>query len=294
MSSSYSYKGVPLNKIYTTNATGTYQGYSSFPIPAPATPSPFNYLRPKPFGYSGPNGDLRNFVDASNTGIITSSRNTVVPQNCKSIIVIAVGGGGGGGGAGGKATANPYTNSSKSAWGGDGGKGGFGEYVDTSLNIQPGDSLISIIIGNGGNGGLTSNEERVESSNRGGDSILGFNYNKNQGSASDGTVGNNGNATTIKIGTTILTASGGNGGYYGTGAYAEATRTNSNTSNGVPGASGNSIYTKYDGAPNMTYPNLGNAGNPGNGGTDGQAGVNAHTNGQPGTGGAVQIIWLYD
>ena len=289
MSSSYSYKGVPLNQIYDSSGVSTvnnlYQGYIGFPVPKATTT--YEYLRPNPFGYFGPNGDLRNFVDASNTGIITTSQPTLsIPQNCKAINVIAVGGGGGGGGAGGKAKADPANNGAEYAWGGSGGSGGYGKY-DASNNIIIPENIksISINIGNGGNGGASSLQEREFKSNY--NALSG--WNSPSGYANNGTDGAPGQQTTIKIGNVNYVSLGGNGGGYGKGAYGYAANSNAKVVNGDPGNFGNSVSTTYP-VTNTTYPNLGNAGNPGNGGIDSDSPVN----GQPGTSGAVQIIWLYD
>jgi hypothetical protein len=288
MSSNYSYKDIPLNQIYDSSgistANQTYQGYIGFPLPKSTTN--FSYLRPIPFGYSGPSGDLYNLATARNTGIIIdTSLNCRIPTGCKSINVIAVGGGGGGGGGGGKASATSWDGNFSSAFGGKGGAGGYGKYGVVLNRAVLATDVINITIGVGGDRGLAGDGDSAKTN------ATGQSNSTNNGKNGDN--GTTGGTTIITINSTnstntILEVAGGNLGFGGTRANARADN-GANSRPGEPGANGTPISTTYGGMPNA-YPNLSTFGNPGNGGIDSDSSVAA----TPGTRGAVQIIWLYD
>ena len=291
----YNYKGISLSEIYTntgvstTASTPPYNSYVGIPV---STNTPYTYLRPNPFGYLIGNIQLSDSATAKSSLYTSPTANVKAPVGCKHMTVIAVGGGGGGGGGGGKANANSYSpNKFASAWGGPGGLGGLGGYGSAYRVVVPSDANITITIGTAGTGGMTSNDDHVESSNY---NYSNTNGNTNDGPANSGTSGTPGTATSIVLnGTTpIVTASGGGGGGGGVGAWARASSSNANANNGATGTAGTPAISQY--ITNTDYPQFDNNGNPGIGGTDGEEGVNMHNNGSPGQSGAVQIIWLYD
>jgi hypothetical protein len=282
--SQFFYKDVNLNQIYYTDGNPSSQ-FNYIGIPNILSSTNYSVLRPKSFSYfDGPKDLSENCV--ANTAFYTSSQNVSVPSGCKSINVIIVGGGGGGGGHGGKAGATSGNGTYKSAFGGSGGPGGYGYYyLGNSISVA-GTSTIAVHVGTGGDGGSSGNDNSVKSN------YNGANVKWNSGTAVGGTGLPGGPGETSYIQTengAIYSGSGGNGGNGGNGGEAKANQGSTNDSRGNDGSQGESVNWTYGGDIN-NYPSLSNYGNPGNGAIDGQG----QPTGNPGTQGAVQIIWLFD
>jgi hypothetical protein len=273
MSGGYFYKGINLNQIYRSGNIGA-TGYSGMPFSNGATT--FAALQPNDFGYSLNGTPLSNTVQANTTGVLTSSPiNPVsIPTGCKSINVIAVGGAGGAGGRGGNTSANSYNSGGSSdGTGGAGGTGGFGTYYYQNSILLGNEQTITVTVGAVGVNGTPGNAASAKSNMN-----SNFSYNNAKATGNDGTKGGDGSASIIIIGNKQITAAAGNGGTGGDGSTSNGSQNTQSSTPGTPGTSGNSQNSTYGGAPNA-YPPL----------------INGNTiYGNPSTGGAVQIIWLFD
>lgn len=271
--SGYSYKGVPISTITYTTGGSTNNSFVGFPARV-QVPTGENMSLPLTLGYQINNVDISNICSAAYTTYTTNQSGLRIPNNVKSVRVIALGGGGGRGGKGGNAYVHSGVGSA-SAGGKTGGEGGNGFYSylqKTSVNYL--NDTFNITIGNAGGNG-----------NDGKDDKTGW-------PTASGTAagpGDPGNSTIVSIGSNTITAAGGNAGKGGQGAVVKwngiSFSTDTNGSAPVAGnasSNSNSLYSSTGRDLNMN--NLGN-------------GTNNSTTNVPAansTAGAVQIIWLYD
>ena len=263
--SNYFYKGVNLNQIYVNDSTtGTISGYSGMPN-SNGTQSSYSGMNPLSFGYNSGNIGLYNQVTANNTGIITSTNNSIsVPSGSKSCNIICVGGGGGNGGEGGsgKATSSNSNNLSGTGNGGGGGSGGYAEYNYYNSVSLVNVSVIGVTIGNAGNDGT-----------KGDDKSSNFVNGTEKGDS--GNSGSGGNYSSVNnIINASISSNGGNGGGGGDGGSCSISD-DGNSITTSPGDKGTAGVYESSQANNTNFPALSNYGN-------------------PGTQGAVQIIWLYN
>jgi hypothetical protein len=261
MSNNFLYKGVSVTNSITTGVGSTVPGYNFL-----GTTTNTTGLRPVKFGYSYQGIDISNYCTARNDiyKSASSAFNIPIPAGCKSIRASGIGGGGGTGGNGGYGQANngaiKSANTAKGN-GGAGGIGGFGTYLSTTANVV-GQSQISITLGAPGNIGK-------DGANNSGTAKSGTLEQKGK----DGDPGGSGTYTTIKIGNVTnsvgLPGYGGNGGIGGTAKAVYSSKTSSNK--GADGTPGNATTQQSGGNFSKLNPS-----------------------GDTSTGGAVQIVWLYD
>ncbi len=269
--SNYYYKNIPISTITNiTGSTSNAPGFSQFPV----VNTIYNKLNPLPFGYTYTTGNTQTEVSSlctASSTIYSASTSITVPSGVNSIRVISIGGGGGGGGYGGDGNMNAGAYGNKTGHGGSGGQGGFGSYQYDEVSSISG-QIINISVGNGGAGGQNGSSNNAVVNNF----LTDLGTTGNNGAA-----GNSGTSSFIQIGnTTYALSSAGNGGNGGGGGNAYYNPNNGlNTSNGGNGISGNNSGDQ--GNIDTNYPPLTNYGIGG-----GQS--------EAGTGGAVQIIWLYD
>lgn len=282
--SGYYYKGISLSEICENNGTTTVDGYSGMPASLyPTNPN----LSPLPFGYmeGNPPRDLCYKCTAYSNTISTKQEIPIKP-GAKLCRVISVGGAGGGGGHGGKANVYSVNGTRRESFGGPGGMGGYGKYTyNNSISLVNYNS-ITITVGDGGEGGGSGYDPDSKKSNYNAGNVS---YNKATVTGGVGGAGSPGNSSYIVLNgtdTPLAVADGGNGGTGGTGGYAEANEDNLASNAGDPGVSGNTttavFFANY---PTLDYGNPSTIISVDGGGTGG---------GQPGTGGAVRIFWLYE
>ena len=269
MPSNFSYKGVSVSNIVTNNGNTNVSGFSGMPGPIATN---YNGMKPLTFGYTSgtPPVDICNQYTANNTGIIFNSQAVSIPSGVKSCRVISVGGGGGTGGSSGNAAAEAYNNSA-AATSTMGGKGGFGSYTYTNIPLT-GYSSFNVVVGTSGTNGNVGSSQKVNSNYNWTNAV--YNNNKTTNVSSGNTGGSGGNSYIILNGTSnwSAVANGGGGGGGGQYPYANASKNAANTGGGSAGNVGTPTASQaYDG----NYPALTGYGN-------------------PGTAGAVQIIWLYN
>lgn len=132
------------------------------------------------------------YTGTANQTVMTSSGSYTVPANVYNVKVTVIGGGAGGG-AGGVAGGGGPT------YAGGGGGGGSGAMVVSNLSVTPG-SVLTIVVGSGGNGGVIVPDNVYPS-----------------GTILVGGSGNNGGESRVTYGSKTVVASGGNGGKGGTG-----------------------------------------------------------------------------
>lgn len=270
MSSNFSYKGVSVSNIVTSNGNATVSGFAGMPA-IPLGGSNYNGMKPLTFGYTSgtPPVDICNqYIAQSN--LITSSTNVNIPSGAKSCRVISIGGGGGSGGSGGYGSAKSYYNSNNAKGnGGDGGSGGYGQYTYGAINLAGyGFNYITVTVGGPGNNGSNGDNK---SQNMAKGTTKG-NYGSSGNTGAPSYVVPTGPAATAYFGQQAY-ANGGNGGGGGEGGSGTVNSNgNTNSNKGSDGSAGTPDSSQaYDG----NYPALSNYGN-------------------PGTQGAVQIIWLYN
>jgi hypothetical protein len=270
---SYFYKNIDVSNIlYSDSTDNTY--FIGFPTTTIPVPSGQNLSLPLDLGYTINNVDVANTSTAKYTTYNTTANDVNFPTGVKAIRVICIGAGGGHGGLGGYGEVNvDLPIQSALTGGGSGGPGGNGFYSylnTTHVSVSDKFNIVSGSPGNTGNpGNNTTNNSFNAATARGGDGQQG-----NSGGVSSFTL--------IGSSPINITADGGNGGLGGNGGYTHynAGNVKFTQEGGTVGGSGNATSnTNSSYSPTGRDLNTNGSGNGGNG--------NA-------TGGAVQIIWLYD
>jgi hypothetical protein len=262
--SKFFYKGISVtNQITKTAGANTVSNPPGYNFSAAFTNHPGEL--PLTFGCFSKSGnittDISNLCKAAGQIYNSSPPIFATPTGCKSIRVSGIGGGGGTGGVGGSAKAKCAFpgKSSATGYGGAGGSGGYGQYGSftyTLLNIP---ENIYVQLGTPGNTGNVGNNNATNGGTTNGGA---------------GNVGNAGNATLIKIGNaaSIPVGNAGNGGLGGNGGSAKADTNNADSTKGNTGAAGNISQNDQS---STNFPSLAPAGD-------------------PGTLGALQIVFLYN
>jgi hypothetical protein len=267
--SGFSYKGIDIYKITNGSATtGTEVPFYSFK----GTKTNYTGLRPLPFGLDYQGNSLTDYCSAYTKPIITTNTTSTVdiPPDCKSFAFYGIAGGGGGGGNGGNANVNVNSGNPRNRAGGSGGSGTRGAHMSGYHIPNSGQNVISIEIGNGGTAGNSGGNAANNTSAGSGSNAKG----------GGGGAGNVGNETKLKIGNvnySTNTTPGGNG---GNGAEVKYNGTKWSANNGNSGSTPEQSSSKTENN-SVTFPNIDGYGNGGGAATSG-------------SGGALQIIWLYD
>jgi len=284
----FTFKGTSISNIYVNDGTTSNTGFLNIPNSNSTDGVNYSSMRPNSFGYSYSGTDLCNSYTAKTTGILTYTQNVSIPTGATHCKIISVGGGGGSGGSGGVASSRAYNGARYATGGintavsvdnsqttvtylGTGGSGGYGEYNYTSINIS-GAKTIDVTVGNPGNAGTNGNDV-YNRSNRNG-SKGDYKYDVCTSVSNAGNDGTDGTSSYINIsGTQYALSNGGVKGTCGNGGKAQAGESNAyGNINATIGSAGNSTTQQ---ANDNSYKTL-------------------STYGNPGTQGAVQIIWLYD
>jgi hypothetical protein len=293
----FKFKTVDLNKVIVMTETANVNpdtGYSfTYSTADKANSKPLNT------GYIIGGTEISNTARAVSEEI-EETRQVSVPDGAKTFRFAAVGGGGGGGGGGGSSCSDYYAITY--AQGGHGGHGRAGYYRYYTGTPITSSSTIQVTIGTGGGGGEGGTGK----------------WHQNQPvTGADGTAGQAGNATTLKLnGQTIANANGGGSGNLGKGGRAG----DGKGGTGNRGSPGNTSGDSKGGDNGNTNPGIttgstnassdwdnsiltpyGTRGAYGTGGTADDNETAAVSNSQPdkgedgapGTAGRAVIIWLY-
>jgi hypothetical protein len=288
MTSSYKYKGTPIDKIIntangdSTNSDTFHNVYDGLPNTYSSTfnnSKLINVLNYK-LTQGTTNTDLSSICSAYHHKYNEAIGDTDIPTNVKACRYFIIGGSGGGGGGGGVGNSSGVQ--------GNGGTGGYGQvgfsnssddtvnHINIDRNNENTFSIVSI--GSAGAGGGHGTAEWGNGGNSAGNA---------------GSSGKSGTETKIIIGGESYNAAGGNGGGAGGGGWAYQTNSlfaNNNASNGVWGVRpqpNNMISTNWD----KSYVT------PETGGASGAGGNNISDGGAAGKGGEpgyAVIVWLYD
>ena len=306
----FTFKGIPLNQIYSNDGTNTnIGGHSGIPT-STGSFNNFNAMKPNPIGFFINGVDLSNNLTAK-TELYINTSTIPKPPNAKTLRVISVGGAGGGGGGGGFAQATAGDGEALRFAGGFGGIGGFGSYAFENVNISN-ISNISVIVGNGGVGGNSGGNDSVKSNYN----AANARWNNVKANGGNGNAGGSGNVSYIVLDSTNPAnqniyygyAVGGNGGSGGKGAEANAEQNDANGNYGANGSPGTRSTTHYSGsniypllvddrdqyvtANNITPIQPTEYGFPPE--VFANPWPNIAVNSAPGNQGAVRLVWLYD
>jgi hypothetical protein len=270
----FQFKGIDLKNIIKSGNTSIpgYNLTTVYPNMENSKPFSTNY---KYYNNTNTEYDDISTISTAYYGIYNYKNKLNVPSGVTACRLIGIAGGGGGGGRG--ANSSMDINGPDYGSGENGGNGGAGGYVYGRIELDNVND-ITITVGAGGAGGNNRNDTY-----RNGNRQTGY----------SGGVGGGGGATIIKIGDETYTAKGGNGGAGGNGGTVrDAPWPSDNTAgNGNKGSSGNSgnssSETNWDNAALLPA----NTGRAGSGSYYTPRG--GQNNGQSGTAGKVQIIWLY-